>query len=38
MSNLIVYHGGIETVEHPICLLNQDITDKYLIFDGTERV
>lgn len=21
-----------------ICLLNQDITDKYLIFDGTERV
>lgn len=29
---MIVYHGGTEEIKHPICILNQDIVEKYLEF------
>jgi hypothetical protein len=42
MNELIVYHGGTEIVEHQpnnqMCLLSQEITDKYMTFDGTENI
>lgn len=48
MSELIVYHGGTEVVEKPVChhgRPNLDfgqgfyvITDKYLMFDGAEAI
>ncbi len=42
MIEVIAYHGGTEIVEHQpnnqMCLLSQKITDKYLIFDGTEEI
>lgn len=30
MSDVVVYHGGTDIIEKPIC--------KYLIFDGTEKI
>jgi len=50
MKEIIVYHGGLmdeETAlrrlsEHrpnnQMCLLSQSLTDKYLIFDGTDDI
>lgn len=48
MNEIIVYHGGTDIVKHPMCqfgrpnnqmcLLNQEVTDKYLIFNGTETI
>lgn len=34
MSEMIVYHGGTEKIERPIC----KFVNKYLIYDGTEEL
>lgn len=62
MNEIIVYHGGTEQIEKPICclglidlqsalkelskhqpnnqicILNQELLEKYLIYDGTEEI
>ncbi len=39
---MIVFHGGTEIIEHrpnnQMCLLSQQLIDKYLVFNGSENI